>query len=140
MSYAMQKYIPIEQGTPGWQFSPVPTWGGNPLNAGPRRVGVGCGPAGCGADDPYKEVGWGMVAAGAAVALIAGLLIGNAAGKKKYAANARRRRSSPRMKSGRTRMRQLIAMIEKSEKDGIQPGEEQEIQRLFKRLAERSRQ
>lgn len=95
MSYSMQKYIPIAQGTPGWQLSPVPTWGGNPLNAGPRRVGVGC-PGGCASgatEDAYKQVGWGMVAAGAALALIAGLLIGYAAGGKKYSANKPRRRS-----------------------------------------------
>jgi hypothetical protein len=38
-------------------------------------------------------VGWGYVAAGSAVALIAGLLIGYAAGGKKYAANRKRGRS-----------------------------------------------
>ncbi len=109
MSYVMQKYIPIEQGTPDWQSSPVPTWGGNPLNAGPRRVGVGCGPGtgcGMGADDPYKQVGWGMVAAGAAAALIVGLLIGYAAsGKKTYSANKTRKRNKSRVwtKNGKVR-------------------------------------
>lgn len=94
----MQKYIPIEQGTPGWQQSPVPTWGGNPLNAGPRRVGVGCaGGCGCGGgcgttEDAYKTVGWGHVAAAAALSLITGLLIGYAAGGKKYTSNRRRGR------------------------------------------------
>lgn len=105
MSYVMQKYIPIEQGTPDWQSSPVPTWGGNPLNAGPRRVGVGCGPGtGCGAsEDPYKQVGWGMVAAGAAAALIVGLIIGYAAGgkKKSYAANKKRRKSAVWTRNGK---------------------------------------
>lgn len=108
MSYSMQKYIPIEQTSPGWQSSPVPTWGGNPMHAGPRRVGVGCGPTGCGcggcgvgADDPYKEVGWGMVAAAAAGSLLVGLLIGHAAGKRKFAANRRRARSRVWRKNGK---------------------------------------
>jgi hypothetical protein len=104
----MQRYIPIEQGTPGWQFAPVPTWGGNPLNAGPRRVGVGCAAGGCGCggscgatEDAYKQVGWGYVAAGSALALIAGLLIGYAAGGKKYSPNRKRGRSRVWTKNGK---------------------------------------
>jgi hypothetical protein len=34
-------YRMLPEGTPGWQFAPVPGWGANPLRAGPPRVGVG---------------------------------------------------------------------------------------------------
>lgn len=89
MSYYEMSLIPIQQGTPGWQDAPVPSWGVNPLNAGPPRVGIGC-PGGCGADEAdYNRTTWGHVAAAAAGALVVGLLVGYYAGKPKMAKNRR---------------------------------------------------
>jgi hypothetical protein len=116
MSYFMHKYIPLHVGTPGWQFAPVPSWGVNPANAGPRRVGIGatcascgsagcagcgsagcagCGSAGCAGcgateEEKYKTVTWGHVAGAAAIGLIAGLLVGYAAGKSAQTKKTRR--------------------------------------------------
>ena len=41
MSYYKMDYSMTNPGTPGWQDSPVPGWGINPMTAGPARVGVG---------------------------------------------------------------------------------------------------
>lgn len=46
MSYygvTMDMYRVPNAGTPGWNLSPVPGWGINPLRAGPPRIGVGGG-------------------------------------------------------------------------------------------------
>ncbi len=101
MSYVFQDFIPLNPGViPNWQQKPVPAWSVNPFHAGPARVGVGLfaqmEPAPQGAappdegEDKYTTTTWGHVAAGAAAALVVGLLIGFAAGK-----------SSPKSRYGR---------------------------------------
>lgn len=53
-------------------------------------------------EEPYKQVGWGMVAAGVAAALVVGLIVGYVAAPQKYAANPKRRkRSSVWTKNGK---------------------------------------
>ena len=103
MSYYAMDYSMTDPGTPFWWNAPRPSWGSNPMAAGPRRVGVG----GCGCGAPigqtrvaedveakYQQASWGHVALGVAGGLILGLLIGHVAGRKsaekrRYRANAR---------------------------------------------------
>lgn len=112
MSYYMQKFIPLEAGTPGWQFAPVPGWGVNPAAAGPPRIGVGCATgrcAGMGAETAtteasYKQATWGEVLLAGAGALIVGVLIGwvahTASKPKRMAQNRRRKHSGVWKKNG----------------------------------------
>lgn len=69
-------YVMPAEGTPGWQFAEVPGWGINPYRAGPLRVGVGA------AGDQYNETTWGTVALGSAVALLFGVGLGVAYGRR----------------------------------------------------------
>lgn len=97
MSYVMTRMVPLTPAVADWAMYPVPTWGAHPMTAGPQRVGVGCasGCKGAGAvEDPYKQVGWGYVAAAGAIALVAGVLLGYAAAHvKTMAPNKKRKRS-----------------------------------------------
>jgi hypothetical protein len=106
-------FVPIQQGTPGWQSAPVPSWGVNPLNAGPRRVGVGLGcPGGCGVgaeDTNYETTTWGHVAAAAAASLTVGLLIGWYAGKPKTGMSSNRGGVYRKMKPNRSLKRSAAA-------------------------------
>lgn len=88
-----QYYVMPPEGTPGWQFAPVPGWGKNPDRAGPPRVGVGgcaCGPVGEDEDEDVEieveeEPDWGPVVIGVGAGLLVGLVLGHAAGKKSRA-------------------------------------------------------
>lgn len=79
-----QYYVLPQEGTPGWQFAPVPGWGKNPLRAGPPRVGVGDSPDGLGAEgDQYVEATMGHVALAGAGGMIVGAILGFAAGQRR---------------------------------------------------------
>jgi len=92
MSYYPMDYSMTNPGTPFWWNAPMPTWGTNPMTAGPQRVGVG----GCGCGSPvgqeprvaedveakYQQATWGHVTLGVAGGLIMGLVIGHVAGRR----------------------------------------------------------